>query len=262
MGVRAYREPPIVTPLQAINLSSVPAKFVHLAWRTYIKQREPPISPADGEHARTRPPCKRADAHPVSVWPRSHTAARGCIPYLHGSRCGSERSVEPPRRKQKRADATKAWARQVAEVCDLSRVQVLIVHVMSTGDGDDVGRGPGERIGPGILGYPRTIKGKNELSPFSEVSDCGGLMNDRRRIEELGGAPAQRCKDLAVGRSIRRIGELKEPVICETEYFCHSVGAWRSVHGKEGLGTCGNEPICLEKGNIFPKQVNGAIVDD
>ncbi len=79
---------------------------------------------------------------------------------------------------------------------------------MPASDGDDVGGRPGEWIGPGILRYSGTIKGENELSPFSEVSDCGGLMDHRRGIEELGGTPAQRGKDLAIGSCICRIGEL------------------------------------------------------
>jgi len=98
--------------------------------------------------------------------------------------------------------------------------------------GDDVGRGPGEWISPGILGYSRTIKGEYELSPFSEVGDCGGLMNGWRRIEELGRASAQRGKDLAIGSCVGRIGKLEEPVICKAKYFCHSIGAWGSIHGK------------------------------
>jgi len=232
MGVRAYREALIMAPLQTVDLSFMPAKLVHLAWRTHIKQREPPISSANSEHARARPPCERTDTHPVCIWPRPHAPTRGCIPYLHGSRRGSEGCVEPPRREHKCTDPAHAGPRQVAEVCDLPGVQVLVVHIMPASYGDDVGRGPGEWISPGILGYSRTIKGEYELSPFSKVSDCGGLMNGWRGIEELGRASAQRGKDLAVGSCVCRIGELEEPVICEAKYFCHSIGAWGSIHGK------------------------------
>lgn len=54
---------------------------------------------------------------------------------------------------------------------------------MPAGDSDDVGRGPGEWIGPGVLWYSGTVEGEDELSSFSEVCDCGGLMDGWRGIE-------------------------------------------------------------------------------
>ncbi len=47
------------------------------------------------------------------------------------------------------------------------------------------------------------------------------------------GAPPQRGGHFAVGCRVSRVGELKEPFICEAEYFRHSVSVWRRIHKEE-----------------------------
>ena len=251
MGVCACHEAFVVAPLCTVDLPFVPPELVYLVWRTHVEQRESAVCTADGKDARARAPRERTDAHPVGIRPRSHTALRGRIPHLHAACSGTQCCIQPARRKGQRTNAAKAGTGKVAEMCDLSRIKVLVVDVVSAGDGNDVGRGPGKRVRPGVLGDTGTIESKDELSPLSEMCSCGCLMNGWRGIKELGGVPAQRGEHFTVGGGVCRVSKLKEPVICKAEYFCHPIGAWCCVHWEQGLWTSGNEAICLSEGQMI-----------
>lgn len=243
--VAARQVVPVVAPSQAVHLILVGLYPPYGPRVARVVQVDDAIPEADSKDPVA--PGHAADINELFLLPPAQLGRCICVPELDIAARRASREQVWRLLRPLDGNELPAVRRELEQVRDRSRIEVLVVHVSATRHRDRVPHRPRDGVRKEVGRNSWPVKGKHELLACTEVRLCGRCGNLVRLLEQLVVVESVTPKEGIRGRLNIRVGVLQDALVREPEDLCYSPCARRRLERDRIVLRCRDKAIRLSK---------------